>query len=86
MSRNKMALEHICVIFFVLCMTLVNCKTYPPRIESICLHDCVYSLKYYNFEKYGHMRQAKLEEICKKEDARFYCELKWEYDEGMING
>ncbi|KAK4728109.1 hypothetical protein R3W88_021097 [Solanum pinnatisectum] len=87
MARNKMmALEHICVVFFALSMTLVNCKTYPPRIESVCLHDCIYFLKYNNFKKFGPMPQPELEEICKKEVPGFECELKWEYDGGYISG
>lgn len=87
MARNKMiALEQICMIFFILCITLVNCKAYPPRIESICLYECVLTLKNNDFKKFGHMPQMELEKICKDEESRLECDLKWEFDGGYIYG
>uniref|UniRef100_A0A0V0GJN7 Putative ovule protein n=1 Tax=Solanum chacoense TaxID=4108 RepID=A0A0V0GJN7_SOLCH len=88
MAPNKMmALKHICVVFFVLSMTSVNCKTYPPRIESICLSDCVYFIKYNDYKELGDLPRPELENLCKNGSVpRFECELKWEYDGGYISG
>lgn len=42
MACNRMmALERICVFFFILSVTLANCSIYPPSVEEGCILQCV---------------------------------------------
>lgn len=29
------------MLLFILSMTLVNCRTYPPKVEGDCIRECV---------------------------------------------
>ncbi|OIT30169.1 hypothetical protein A4A49_15539 [Nicotiana attenuata] len=84
MACNRMrALDHICVFFCILAVTLVNCKTYPPSIEYGCFLLCI---DYLQVERgLVHIPQAELENRCRDGIPEFDCEIKRSYDNHEID-
>ncbi|OIT38129.1 hypothetical protein A4A49_55806, partial [Nicotiana attenuata] len=81
MACNRIIeLEQICVFFFILSMTLVNCTTYPPSVEEGCYCECIdYWVMYYD-----DIPTPEAGRMCREGSVpNFHCDLKDFYDRAL---